>query len=95
MLGKACTNLSHKFGFIRNLSHLDAKNLKNNANNSVLYCTIDEKSWFIYEKISTESINLAKKINQLTNFFCVKLQMDRALAKKGIRQVFPSYSNPL
>ena len=93
----ACAKLSHKFGFFHNVLHLDAKQLKDVADNLVQQYPNDlEPSLaeeLVHFRLYLKGKNLPDKedvSDDLEEAASVELQMYRIVAKRNIREVFPN-----
>ena len=94
---QAYAKLSHKFGFFHNVLHLDAKQLKDGADNLVQQYPNDLEPSLAEELVHFRQYFKGKNLpdkedvsDYLEEAASVELQMYRIVAKRSIREVFPN-----
>ena len=94
---QAYAKLSHKFGFLHNVLHLDAKQLKDGADNLVQQYPNDLEPSLAEELVHFREYFKGKNVHRKEDALddsdegvSVELQMYRILAKREIHEVFPN-----
>lgn len=94
---QAYAKLSHKFGFFHNVLHLDARQLKDGADNLVQQYPNDLEPSLAEELVHFRQYFKAKNLpdkedvsDDIEEAASIELQMYRTVAKRNIREVFPN-----